>query len=128
MTSSLSSSRANRRTSFRNAACSSFHAKSKVVFLLVVNLAQEPLSFVILSFVIPIRYADTDAGERSAAVFAATSSGTGAGFGVEDADDAADADDDAGTATTAAVFSTNRCGRPPGSLMRAGTPITIMLE
>src|SRR5579863_6635172 len=102
MTSSLSSSRANRRTSFRNAACSSFHAKSKVVFLLVVNLAQEPLSFVI-----PIRYADTDAGERSAAVFAATSSGTGAGFGVEDADDAADADDDAGTATTAAVFFTN---------------------
>ena len=32
----------------------------------------------------------------------------------------------AGTATVSAFF-TNRCGRPPGNLMRAGTPMTIML-
>src|SRR5438445_4538318 len=40
MTSSLSSSRANRRTSLRKAACSSFHAKSKACLSPVFFLAQ----------------------------------------------------------------------------------------
>ena len=73
-----------------------------------------PLSFV---------YADAEAGDGSldvdaVAAFAAT--GTGAGVG-------ADATAFAGTASGAAFFR-NLWGRPPGNLMRAGTPITIMFE
>src|SRR5579885_736977 len=45
MTSSFTSSRANRRTSLRNAACSSLHAKSKVAFSCV-DLAQVAWGFV----------------------------------------------------------------------------------
>src|SRR5579871_3754936 len=45
MTSSFNSSRANRRTSLRNAACSSLHAKSKVAFSCV-DLAQVARGFV----------------------------------------------------------------------------------
>src|SRR5438094_6324735 len=50
MTSSLSSSRANRRTSLRKAACSSFHAKSKACYLLISFWPKCTLSLVLCRY------------------------------------------------------------------------------